>query len=172
MGVPSAGASTGRRWDTNDTAGRLDIRMIAHEHERLDGQRHVTHEVRTWKAWRSRLLARDATEIDFWFSLDGDPSPERVVYVKFRKRRLVAEYNRYIDHGDGAAVGFLRRVRVERRGSRGVRVFVPRKALARRRDTYTWWVTTYFRGRDGSVCRSYYKCADAAPNRDGFAHDL
>jgi hypothetical protein len=53
LGADPAAADSAYRRDPNDTAGRLDIRRIAHGHA---GEDEFTHTVKTYQRFRSRLL--------------------------------------------------------------------------------------------------------------------
>lgn len=146
--------------DPDDTKGRLDMKRISAPTDDEGGP--IWHRIKTFGRWKSRLLRRDGTEIDYWFSLDMDATPERVVYVGYEKGRLVATMHRYVAHGDGAGVIELGRIGANRPSRRTVAVRVPRKWL--RRSDYRWSTSSYFRRESGRACRRENACADDAPD--------
>lgn len=169
-----AGADELRTPDSNDTRGRLDIASAIHAHA-TDGEGDALyqHAIRTFFEWRSRLLGRDATEIDFWFSIDDDDAPERVVYVKYKNGRLRAELNEYEDFGDGANVTFIRRVEVTRLNKRALTIFLAPGDLGHPAVSYDWQVSSFFLRLQGSRCRQWYRCRDWIPSGNEYiTHEL
>ena len=159
--------------DPNDARGPLDIRRVTHGHQKKGGDSFFVHTVSTHKRWGSKLLGRDATEIDLWFSTDGDGRPDRVVYINHDDGRLRASMNTYENEGDSSTVGFIGNVKVRRVGGRGVRVWLPVEWMSNNElDDYNWFVFSFYTADEGSHCREDYSCFDRAPNEESIVHSL
>jgi hypothetical protein len=157
--------------DQNDTRGRLDLIEVAHSHNRESEA--VTHTIRTHDRWRSRLLHTEATEIDYWFSTDDDPAPEKVIYVTYRSGSLRAKLYRYQASPDGADVTLIRNLTARHPRLRRLEVRVPKRYLRTGEGSaYRWWSTTYFYDPEHSVCDQQYFCSDRAPDKGGISHRI
>ena len=143
---------------------------ISHAHSTdTSGAETYVHTVRTFAEWRSRLLRRDATEIDLWFNLDEDDAAERVVYIGFQKGQLRAELNEYEDFGDGVTVTFIREVPASRPNRRTVSVVLLPKDLGSPTESYGWQASSFYLDPDGPRCKQWYGCADWAPSANDYA---
>jgi len=167
----TAGANDVTRKDANDTRGRLDVSRVRHVQVTDSGKVSFLHTIRTFQPWKTRLLERDATEIDLWFSTDEDDDPERVVYIKSKNGHVRAEMNTYNSYSHGASVGFMGTIRARRPDERSVQVFVPKRWIKRRGlRGYDWWLSTNFYRKEGSVCTEWYRCTDSVPDKGSYRH--
>jgi hypothetical protein len=147
-GPESAPANTKTVGDGNDVSIALDIRSVSHGHARS----RVTHTLRTYGAFSSRLLQGDNV-IVFAFDTNGTArSAERFVFVFWAGRLRAAVTNR---NGD-----FISWASVSRPSSRSVKVKLSRRSLGKPAG-YRWVGLTVMGSR-----------ADRAPNRGLILHDI
>ncbi len=172
--VVPAEADTRRRSDGNDTRGPLDIARIEHGHRvNAKGARQLTHTVRTYGEWRSRLLRRRAF-IHLFFQLKGHPGnpEERAVWITYEDGRLQAEM--YNTLGDPPK--FLAKVSVWRPDERTVKIAFRKRLLRRRSFDHYGWTTLSYIEQSHRFCDRRGGCGDFAPNMRGgkryLRHDL
>jgi hypothetical protein len=147
-GPESAPADTKTVGDSNDVPTALDIRSVSQGHARS----RVTHTLRTYEAFSSRLLQGDNV-IVFGFDTNGTArSAERFVFVFWAGRLRAA-----VTKPNGDLISWAR---VSRPNSRSVKVKVSRRSLGKPAG-YRWTGLTIMGSR-----------ADRAPNRGLILHDI
>jgi hypothetical protein len=147
--------------DSNDTAGRFDVKLLSHRHARRAGV--LIHRLGTYHNWRNRSLRGSRNYLDIWFTTDKeDRYAEKRIVIDFEDGELRASIQSYQEYSDGAAVGPPRLIRVRRPNRHAVSVLLSRKALVGKHGTYGWSASTSFR-RAGSPGCGARACFDSAP---------
>jgi hypothetical protein len=150
---PPAAADVVIRKDPKDTAGRLDIRRVAHGH---DGDDAVTHKITTYRRFPSRVLKRQRTrfEVVIW---DRHDRWAGIVFIWWRNGRLQAPiFDLYHGHRIGSA-------EVTRPNRRTVMVRIKLTDLGEPPGFYDWKVFSYFKNK--GACGQRWRCMDEAPER-------
>jgi hypothetical protein len=167
--------------DPNDTAARLDLRVVEHGHgpKPADGRRHLRFTIRTYERWRTRVLGdrtSDKYSFEVWISTNGDDSvAERdIVILRARDGSVRA---RVCCFGEG---NYYRSVPSWRPGPRSVTVGVRRALLGRHIGAIHWFAGVEVEyserncgGPGGGEGPPPIACrVDKAPNRGTIRHDL
>jgi hypothetical protein len=172
VGTSGVYADTQTQRDPEDSAGRLDVKVIRHSHTQ-DG-RFLKHVVVTREGWSERAFRRKGL-IYFVFSWRGNNCAESEVIVDTKDGGLRARWHGYdpLGCGKGDDAGgygeFHGNVKVRKPTSNRLILLVPRKLFPNRMDRYQWSVTTTW------VCDN--PCGDNAPDRENsdralVRHDL
>lgn len=154
-GVAEAGDLT--RKDPRDSRGALDIASVRH---RYGNGVNVTHILRTYQPFQSRLLRKD-NAIVFGFETNEDGKPDRLAVVTWyqgKLRALILDARSRL-HGV---------YDVRRPDSRSVLVSFPAMILGEQLGRYRWLAITTYKSK--KVCPK--SCTDDAPNSGLILHRL
>ncbi len=157
LNAPAA-ADPKTKTDGNDVRSPLDIKEVKHGH---DGD-YLFHKLWTYEAWRSSDLEAGEGEIWFRFNLPGassdDDDLDRLIIINYRNGQLRAKM---YDHENGNH-DFLRKVSVNRPGSKSVRIKFKKGQLEPGITRYQWQAWTLYEDDLGDLCGT--ECNDARPN--------
>ena len=154
-GVAEANDATFK--DARDSRGALDIASIRH---RYGNGVNVTHILRTYKPFSSRLLRKDDA-IVFVFDTNEDSKPDQLALVTWYQGRLRA----LILDGKGKLHGLYNASRPD---SRSVAVSFPAMVLGEKLGRYRWIAVTTYKAKKG--CPK--TCTDIAPNHGLILHRM
>lgn len=145
------------RRDARDTRGSLDIASVRH---RYGTGANVTHLLRTYKPFASRLL-RKGNAVAFMFDTNDDLNPDRALVVAWFEGRLRAAFIAR----NGRLLGLYAASRPD---SRSVAVSIPATLLGEKLGRYRWLAATNYKGK--KVCRK--ECTDMAPDSGPLLHRM
>jgi len=171
-GATSVRADSLVQMDPNDSAGRLDVKNLAHGHSR--DRIRVRHVVSTREGWTKRAFSARGT-LRLVFSVSGDNCAEAEVVVDVHRGEWRARWRSYDplgcgQHDDNGGFGeFQGDLAIRKTSRRRVVIAIPRDLFGVRTDDYRWAVTTTWTCKD--------PCGDNAPNRGNgdrasILHDL
>lgn len=159
LGPLSALADTQPVRDPNDSAGRLDVKVLRHGHTSSGALKHT---IVTREGWSTRAFARKGS-IFVYFSYFGDSCADAWVRIDTKKGELRARWQGYDPLGcpkgddNGGFSDFYENVKVRKPSRDRIVLIVPRKRFPNKADAYRWSVTTTW-----SPCDP---CGDNAPDR-------
>lgn len=159
LGPSGALADTQAVRDPNDTASRLDVKVLRHGHTPNGSLKHV---IVTREGWTKSQFAREGS-IRFLFSYFGDSCADAWVLIDTKNGELRARWQGYDPLGcpkgddNGGFTNYYENVTVKKPSRDRIVLIVPRERFPKRADAYRWAVTTIWTACD--------PCGDDAPDR-------
>lgn len=159
LGPGGALADTQAVRDPDDSASRLDVKVLRHGHTSSGALRHT---IVTREGWTTREFARQGS-ILVYFSLFGDSCADAWVWIDTKKGELRARWQGYNPLGcpkgddNGGFSDYYGDVAVKKPSRHRIVLIVPREMFPARADAYRWSVTTTW-----WPCNP---CGDNAPDR-------